>query len=242
MKKLLAISLMLGCSAGLFAAETAVPAKPAPAPAAVDPSNVPQPSDRWTMFQLVFLPNVPNSTWNTNTNGLKTGWPASGGIGTVNGVEISWTYSGTDTINGIQTSWVVAKSKNLNGVQATLATTLNTGSLNGLQATGAYALAGDVQGAQFSFFSQAKNVTGIQGGLALSLSKAFTGFQAGGVSIADGPFTGVQCGLVTKAGEKGGALQLGVLNMSEGKGVQFGAVNCNKDAWIPVFPILNFCF
>ena len=83
MKKLLAISLMLGCSAGLFAAETAVPAKPAPAPAAVDPSNVPQPSDRWTMFQLVFLPNVPNSTWNTNTNGLKTGWPASGGIGTV---------------------------------------------------------------------------------------------------------------------------------------------------------------
>ena len=246
MKKLLAFALMLGCSAGLFAADKPAPAAPLPPPppptAAVNPADVPQPLDRWTIFQLVFLPNVPNSTWNTNVYGLKTGWPASGGIGTVSGIEVSWAYSGTDSINGFQASWVAVKSKDLNGIQATFITTLNNGTLNGLQATGAYAKAGDVQGAQFSLISQAKEFSGIQGGLALALSKGFTGFQASAVSIADGPFTGIQCGFVNKAGKDGGSLQLGLLNMSDGKGLQFGAINYNKDAWIPVFPILNFSF
>ena len=205
-------------------------------------ADVPQPLDKWTIFQLVFLPNVPNSTWNSNVFGLKTGWVASGGIGSVYGLEVSWVYSGTDTINGAQASWVIVKSKDLNGVQAAFVTTLNTGSLNGLQATGPYALAGDVQGAQFALISQAGNFTGIQGGLALALSKGFTGFQAGAVSIADGPFTGIQCGFVNKAGEKGGSLQLGLFNMTDGKGMQFGFINYSKDAWIPVFPILNFNF
>ena len=228
MKKLLAFTLMLGCSAGLFAADKA--------------ADAPQPSDRWTIFQLVFLPNVPNSTWNTNVYGLKTGWPASGGIGTVSGLEVSWAYSGTDTINGAQASWVAVKSKDLNGLQATFITTLNSGTLNGLQATGAYAKAGDVQGAQGALISQAGEFTGLQAGLALALSKGFTGFQASAVSIADGPFTGIQCGIVNKAGDEGGSLQLGAFNMSSGKGIQFGAINCNKNAWIPVFPILNFSF
>ena len=48
--------------------------------------------------------------------------------------------------------------------------------------------------------------------------------------------------LSTKTRPEGGALQLGLLNMTNGKGVQFGAINYNKDAWIPVFPILNFSF
>jgi|GEM_PF-752866 len=263
MKKVLAFAMMLGCSAGLFAAaQTAAPtptpaAKPA-APAAkvcktaapatvgckgaVDKTNIPEPLDQWTIFQLVFFPNVPNSTWNTNVFGLKTGWVASGGIGTVCGAEISWCYAGTDNIHGAQGGWVVAKSKNLNGIQATLATTLNTGTLNGLQATGAYALAGDVMGAQFSATSQAGNFMGIQGGVLLALAKEFTGFQAAGVSIARGPFTGIQCGLFTKSGKDGGSLQLGLFNVSEGKGMQFGLINCNKNGFLPVFPILNFNF
>lgn len=87
------------------------------------------------------------------------------------------------------------------------------------------------QGAQFALISQAGNFTGIQGGLALALSKGFTGFQAGAVSIADGPFTGIQCGFVNMAGEKGGSLQLGLFNMTDGKGMQFGFINYSKDAW-----------
>lgn len=244
MKKYLLSALMLGCTVGMFSAAAA----PVPEPRVQakelyynDP-DVPQPLDKWTIFQLVFLPNVPNSTWNSNVFGLKTGWVASGGIGSVYGLEVSWVYSGTDTINGAQASWVIVKSKDLNGVQAAFVTTLNTGFLNGLQATGPYALAGDVQGAQFALISQAGNFTGIQGGLALALSKGFTGFQAGAVSIADGPFTGIQCGFVNMAGEKGGSLQLGLFNMTDGKGMQFGFINYNKDAWIPVFPILNFNF
>ena len=244
MKKFLVFSLMLGCMAGVFAADAVAVPEPKVQARTVyynDP-DVPQPLDKWTIFQLVFLPNVPNSTWNSNVFGLKTGWVASGGIGSVYGLEVSWAYSGTDTINGAQASWVAVKSKDLNGIQAAFVTTLNSGTLNGLQATGPYAMAGDVQGAQFALISQAKNFTGIQGGLALALSKGFTGFQAGAVSIADGPFTGVQCGFVNKAGEEGGALQLGLFNMTNGTGLQFGAINYNKDAWIPVFPILNFSF
>ncbi|WP_294477958.1 hypothetical protein [uncultured Victivallis sp.] len=245
MKKFLVFSLMVGCLAGVFAAEAASVPEPkvqAKAFGNYNDPDTPQPLDKWTFLQIVFLPNVPNSTWNSNVYGLKTGWVASGGVGRVFGLEVSWVYSGTDTINGGQASWVAVKSRDLNGLQAAFVTALNTGSLNGLQATGPYALAGDVQGAQFAFISQAKNFIGIQGGLALALSKGFTGFQAGAVSIADGPFTGVQCGFVNKAGEDGGALQLGLLNMTNGKGVQFGAINYNKDAWIPVFPILNFSF
>ena len=152
MKKYLLSALMLGCTVGMFSAAAA----PVPEPRVQakelyynDP-DVPQPLDKWTIFQLVFLPNVPNSTWNSNVFGLKTGWVASGGIGSVYGLEVSWVYSGTDTINGAQASWVIVKSKDLNGVQAAFVTTLNTGFLNGLQATGPYALAGDVQGAQFA--------------------------------------------------------------------------------------------
>ncbi|MDR0932678.1 MAG: hypothetical protein LBM70_06640 [Victivallales bacterium] len=244
MKKLMVFSLMLSCVAGVFAAESAAVPEPKVKVNTIyyNDSDVPQPADKWTFFQLVFVPGAPNSTWNSNVYGIKTGWVASGGIGTVNGLEASWAYSGTDTVNGIQASWVAVKSENLNGIQAAFGTALTFGNLNGLQATGPYALAGDVNGAQFALVSQAKNFTGIQGGLALALSKGFTGFQAGAVSIADGPFTGIQCGFVNVAGEDGGALQLGLFNVTKGKGVQFGAINYNKDAWIPVFPIFNFSF
>ena len=117
MKKYLLSALMLGCTVGMFSAAAA----PVPEPRVQakelyynDP-DVPQPLDKWTIFQLVFLPNVPNSTWNSNVFGLKTGWVASGGIGSVYGLEVSWVYSGTDTINGAQASWVIVKSKDLNG-------------------------------------------------------------------------------------------------------------------------------
>lgn len=243
MKKILVFSLMIACLTGVFAAETSAVSEPnRPRYVNYNDPDVPQPLDKWTMFQLVFLPNVPNSTWNSNVFGLKTGWVASGGIGSVYGLEVSWIYSGTDTVNGAQASWVVVKSKEQNGIQAAFVTALNTETFRGLQASGPYAMAGDMQGGQFALISHAGNFTGIQGGLALALSKSFTGFQAGAVSIANGPFTGIQCGFLNKAGEKGGSLQLGLLNMTNGKGLQFGAINYSKDAWIPVFPILNFSF
>ena len=62
MKKYLLSALMLGCTVGMFSAAAA----PVPEPRVQakelyynDP-DVPQPLDKWTIFQLVFLPNVPN--------------------------------------------------------------------------------------------------------------------------------------------------------------------------------------
>ena len=128
MKKFLVFSLMFGCLAGVFAADTAAVPEPKVQTGSVkcNDLDVPQPLDKWTFLQIVFLPNIPNSTWNSNVYGLKTGWVASGGIGRVFGLEVSWVYSGTDTINGGQASWVAVKSRDLNGLQAAFVTALNT--------------------------------------------------------------------------------------------------------------------
>lgn len=51
----------------------------------------------------------------------------------------------------------------------------------------------------------------------------------------------VEYGLKPKA-DKGFGVQAGVINYSDGKGIQFGLWNTNPNSWIKHFPIINFCF
>ena len=86
MKKFLVFSLMVGCLAGVFAAEAASVPEPkvqAKAFGNYNDPDTPQPLDKWTFLQIVFLPNVPNSTWNSNVYGLKTGWTVASGYNLV---------------------------------------------------------------------------------------------------------------------------------------------------------------
>ncbi len=243
MKKILTLAAAV-CAVALFAAEKTetVILVPEGKPVYKHNPDAMQPMDNWTIFNLCFLQNVPAATGNSNVFGIKTGWPASGGIGRCFGLEASWLLAGTDCVNGVQACWIVVKNREMCGLQASLVTAINKEHFLGVQATGPYAYAGDFHGGQFALVSQAKNYKGIQGGLALALAENVRGFQAGAVSIATGRFDGVQCGIYNQIGDESSALQLGLINFAGGKGMQFGLLNFNPDAWIPVFPIVNFSF
>ena len=217
------------------------PTPSAPAEQKQNPADEMRPLSQWTPFQIAFFPNVPTATWNSNVFGIKTGQPASGGIGRVFGLEASWVYSGTDHIKGIQACWVHCQNETCDGIQSSFVSCLNFTQLNGLQATLVYCLAGDLNGAQGSLVSMAGNICGIQGGLALNISKDITGFQAAGVNVVDGTLRGVQCGLYSQVEESKG-LQLGLVNISKSKGFQFGLINYIEDSPIPFLPIMNFYF
>lgn len=57
------------------AATTPAPVEPkVTAPAQCEAEQL-RPLSQWTPFQIVFFPNVPNATWNSNVFGIKTGQP-----------------------------------------------------------------------------------------------------------------------------------------------------------------------
>lgn len=224
MKKLLLLLAVLGCSAVLYGAETA-PAE-----------------TKWKPFELGILPGIPGSMWRSNVYGIKTGWPVVCGYGKIYGIEGSWIYSGTRNVKGIQASWICCQSDEFDGIQASFVTCLNLGKqFNGLQATCGYVQSGDLNGAQGGAVSIAKNVKGLQAGLLLCVSKDVDGFQAAGVNINLGKLRGVQCSIYGQVADSSG-LQLGAINVSGGKGFQFGAINIMKHGFLKVFPIFNFAW
>ena len=229
MKKLL-LSAIVSAFAAVLSAEAAESAVPTQ-----------RDYDDWTLFQIVFLPKMPSASWNSNVYGIKSGWPITCGIGRVFGLEAAWLYSGTSTIEGIQACWVCCKANALDGIQASFIAAINIdGLFNGLQAS-LYSQSDDINGAQGGLVSIARDVNGLQAGLACCVSRDVSGFQASAVSIALGTVRGIQCNLYGQAHDCRG-VQLGIVNISGGKGLQFGAINIMKDAWLPVFPILNFAF
>ena len=232
-------------SVTLSAAATAEPSAPTapaqPQTTAATTQCQMRPLSEWTPFQIVFFPGVPSATENSNVFGIKTGQPASGGIGRVFGLEASWVFSGTAHIKGIQACWVHCQNDTFDGIQSSFVSCLNFKEFRGLQATLVYCQAGDFMGAQGSLVSIAGNWTGLQSALAVSVTGDGTGFQAAGVNVVNGKFTGVQCGIYSQVEESNG-LQLGLVNVSKKKGFQFGAINYIADAWIPVLPIFNFSF
>ncbi len=240
MRKFVLFAAVLFGATVLSAAQTAEPAAPA---AVVTPQAKAEmrPLSQWTPFQIAFFPGVPTATENSNVFGIKTGQPASGGIGRVFGLEASWIFSGTDHIKGIQACWVHNQNETFDGIQASFVSNINFTQFRGLQAAFVYCQAGDFMGAQGALVSLAKDWMGVQSALAVSVTGDGTGFQAAGVNVVNGKFTGVQCGIYSQVEECSG-LQLGLVNISGKKGFQIGLVNYIEDALIPVFPILNFSF
>jgi hypothetical protein len=124
-------------------------------------------------------------------------------------------------------------------LQSSFVICINRELMRGLQATLVYSHAGDLMGIQGSLVSLADDVYGLQAGLAFARAKDVNGFQASGVCVNSGKLAGVQCNLYGQVGDSRG-VQLGIVNVSHGKGVQFGLINYIKDGFLPVFPIFNF--
>ncbi len=239
-KSILLLAAACGLSLSLSAAESSVVKKAAPAvPAAKD---VAAPADQYWPIMISVMPSLPSVAYTCNVYGLKHGAVASGGVGRVYGLEISWLMAGTADIKGIQGCWTYCQNDRFDGIQSSFLTVLNFEEYRGLQATLGYAQAGNFQGAQGAFVSVAKDYQGLQAGLAVSVAQVATGFQASAVSVANQELNGVQCGILNQA-EACNGVQLGLLNFSNGgKGMQFGLSNYIEGALVPWLPILNFKF
>ena len=197
--------------------------------------------DKWTFFQIVFLPGVPSAAQNSNVYGIKSGWPITCGYGRLYGLEASWFYSGTEDVKGIQASWLCCYNQTCDGIQSSFVVSINRKLMRGLQATMLYTHAGDMMGVQGGGITLADNVYGLQAGLLYAQAKDVKGFQASAVCVNTGKLSGVQCNLYGQVADSNG-VQLGIVNVSHGKGLQFGLINYVKDGFLPVFPILNFAF
>ncbi len=196
--------------------------------------------EEWTPFQIVFLPGLPSYSRNSNTFGIKSGWPATSGVGRVNGVEISWCYSGTDIINGVQASWLINNNLAMDGLQISWIFNMNRQVFRGVQASCIVNIAGDFTGLQCGGFNLAGDFTGFQPGLLGNVAGDFNGFQAGLFNVAKN-LRGFQMSGVNVAAEADG-FQLGFVNVAKNRGVQFGLLNIIKGSPLPVFPFFNICF
>lgn len=205
----------------------------------VDPH--PKPQDDWVFFQLGILPGIPSGTDSSNVYGIKSGWPIVTGDGRVRGIEASWLWSGTSHVDGIQASWVFCMNRLMNGIMANFVTNINTGMMNGVQATFGFNRAGDLNGLQASSFNYTCDVKGFQAAAIGNITGDVIGFQASVVYNQTGDFTGFQTALINNAEEVTG-LQVGLINLAKRKGFQFGLLNFIEDGWLPFFPVVNFCF
>jgi hypothetical protein len=196
--------------------------------------------DEWTPFQVVFLPGLPSYSRNSNTHGIKSGWPATSGVGRVNGIEISWCYSGTDIIKGIQASWLINDNVAMDGLQISWILNMNGQVFRGVQGSCVVNIAGDFTGLQCGGFNKAGDFTGFQPGVFGNIANEFTGFQLGLYNVA-GSLRGFQMSGVNVAGESDG-FQLGFVNVAKNRGVQFGLLNIIQGSPLPVFPFFNICF
>lgn len=183
------------------------------------PEVAPRGYDKWTIFQIGFLPQFPSFTKVSNVYGIKLGAPMCSGYGWVYGIEPSLLFSGTRYIGGIQaTFWGACLAREVKGIQASSFGPSLTGKIIGLQAVGTLGMAEEVYGAQIAPVTMCgTELTGIQFGVVNLTKKSLTGFQGGAVNIA----------------EKCNGVQFGVFNYCDKKGVQFGAVNIIRDSWLP---------
>jgi hypothetical protein len=192
------------------------------------PEVPPRGYDKWTIFQIGFMPEWPSFTAVSNVYGLKIGAPMCSGYGRVYGLEPSLLYSGTRYVGGIQaTFWGTCIAREIYGIQASSFGPSITNKMYGLQAVGSLGMAEEVVGAQIAPVTMCgSELTGIQFGAVNLTKKSLTGFQGGAVNIA----------------EELNGVQLGIFNYSDKNGIQFGAVNIIKNGWLPFMIGINFNF
>lgn len=90
------------------------------------------------------------------------------------------------------------------------------------------------------FWAGSSKVVGFQGSLIATDAAEISGLQLAILNFA-GQVNGVQLAILNFA-ENCCGLQIGGFNSSRGKSFQIGIVNYIEDAWLPVFPIVNFKF
>ncbi len=126
--------------------------------------------------------------------------------------------------------------------------------INGVSIAGIHAFNKRKSGLSFSFMDLCEESSGAAF-FAAGGAERNNGFSAGLVNLTEHN-RGVQLGLINQempdaviennysvpVKPDGFGVQAGVLNYSEGKGLQFGLWNTNTNAWIKHFPFFNFAF
>lgn len=233
MKKLLIASVILAAGFIMQAAETQVLNQYVATPA----QTATQPEVKSAPVMVCFWFDTPAYTKGMNVYGFKTGQIISSGTGEVYGLEASWVMSATDTIGGLQTAGFYCASKRLDGLQAAIPLCINKEEVNGVQASvvniadnfngfqpGAVNIAGDFYGFQLAALSNiSKDLYGTQLGVS-NLANKQSGFQFGALNISDG-------------GDGG---QIGIVNVCNRRGIQFGLVNYIRDGWMPFMIGFNY--
>ena len=124
--------------------------------------------------------------------------------------------------------------------------------ISGLSIAGIHAFNKRKSGLSFSFMDVCEESRGVSFFAAGGAERNY-GLAAGLVNLAEHN-NGVQLGVInqvmpdaviennysTPEKPEGFGLQAGVINYSEGKGLQFGLWNTNPNAWIKHFPFFNF--
>mgnify|MGYP000904610206 CR=1 FL=1 len=94
-----------------------------------------------------------------------------------------------------------------------------------------------VHGLELSLFCSATDrVNGMQFA-PVNLCKRMGGFQMAFVNVAGPRSSAFQLGLVNTTGK---GAQVGLVNVADGAGFQFGLLNFNAEGFLPFFPIVNF--
>ena len=126
--------------------------------------------------------------------------------------------------------------------------------INGLSIAGIHAFTKKKNGVSFSLMDLCNESRGLSLFAAGGAERNY-GVAAGLVNLAEHN-RGVQIGLYNQVmpdaviennfskpeKPEGFGVQTGVINYSEGKGLQFGLWNTNPNAWIKHFPLFNFAF
>ncbi|MCP4179548.1 MAG: hypothetical protein GY756_17445 [bacterium] len=113
------------------------------------------------------------------------------------------------------------------------------GKVGGLEASIFSSGTDNIYGMQLSPVNYTKIFYGFQTGAVNFAGKQVYGFQASFVNITEEKTDGVQAGLYNYSKILNG-LQIGVLNISDKDGFQFGLINIMKNGWLPFSIIFNF--
>ena len=126
---------------------------------------------------------------------------------------------------------VGALDKNIYAIQHSTFMNIATNSVNGLQLSSIFNIAGQVNGAQLTgLFNCSGNVSGVQGAGLFNTAKDVNGVQGAGLFNTASKVNGMQAaGLFNSAREVKG-VQLGVINIADSNdGLAIGVINIIKD-------------
>lgn len=235
MKKILIAMVAAFCAAFTVSAAEVAGA------AGADPFVWEQPQYKtYTVFNLGILPKIPGWQDNTETIGIKTGWPVvTGQNATMTGCESSWVYSGSDYMTGVQASMLLNRHLYGYGFQPAIVMNLSMKSLVGMQASCVFNYANNVMGVQAGAVNILTYINGFQPGVLFNYADKVEGCQAGLFGIIK-KLNGCQLGGVNITEDASEGFQIGFVNIiSNGKGMQFGIFNILPGAKIPFTLFFN---